>query len=66
MAVSAIPPTGLAHLDALIESEINRGSPQTSALPHDTVTLGQSAVSASPEAESLAELVLASAAAPAK
>ena len=60
MAVSAIPPTGLAELDALIESEINRGSPQTSARPHDTVTLSESAASAVPQIASAADAARAS------
>jgi len=61
MAVSAIPPSGLAQLDALIESEINRGSPQTSALPQDTVTLGRSDVSAIPETASPVDVARAAA-----
>jgi hypothetical protein len=67
MAVSAIPSTGLAQLDALIESEINRGAPQTSALPQDTVTLSRGSVSAVPESASPADLARAAASiAPAK
>jgi hypothetical protein len=67
MAVSAIPPTGLAQLDALIESEINRGAPQNSALPQDTVTLSRGGVSAVPESASPADLARAAASiAPAK
>lgn len=61
MAVSAIPPTGLAQLDALIESEINRGPTQTSALPQDTVTLSRGDASALPETASPADAARATA-----